>query len=86
MKMKVNLCFIFCFKILIFRMKLNAVFPIEKTKKKKENENKNNQLKNLKELSFANSISFVLFQTTLFENVFLLQTLSLGIILPAMAF
>ena len=69
-------------------MKLNAVFPIEKKEKKKnkeKKENENNQLKNLKELSFANSISFVLFQTTLFESVFLLQTLSLGIIHPATA-
>ena len=40
----------------------------------------------MKELSFANSISFVLFQTTLFESVFLLQTLSLGIIHLATAF
>ena len=49
-------------------------------------EEEKQSIKNLKELSFANSISFVLFQTTLFESVFLLQTLSLGIILPAMAF
>ena len=69
----------------ILNFQRNKEILFEKQKKQRKNENKNNQLKNLKELAFANSISFVLYQTTLLESVFILQTLSFGIIHSAMA-
>ena len=85
MKMKVILNFQRNKEILFERKeKMNKIKKSVK-KKARKNEIKNNQLKNLKELSFANSISFVLFQTTLLESVFILQTLSFGIIHSAMA-
>ena len=73
--------------ILNFQRNKEILFEKQKKKRKKARKKwkQKQSIKNLKELAFANSISFVLFQTTLFESVFLLQTLSLGIILPAIA-